>query len=87
VAACLPFLERQIEIVRPRVLVALGKVAAQALLRTNTPISRLRGQWHSYRGIPLMPTLHPAYLLRNPADKRLVWEDIKLVIRELEKRG
>jgi len=87
VAACLPFLERQIEIVQPRVLVALGKVAAQALLRTNTPISRLRGQWHSYRGIPLMPTLHPAYLLRNPADKRLVWEDIKLVIRELEKRG
>ncbi|MCX8071624.1 MAG: uracil-DNA glycosylase [Candidatus Binatia bacterium] len=83
VAQCLPFLQRQIEIVSPRVIVALGKVAAHALLQTTTPISRLRGQWHTYRGIPLMPTLHPAYLLRNPADKRLVWEDIKQVIRQL----
>ncbi len=85
IQACLPFLERQIELVRPRVLVALGKVAAQALLGVNTPITKLRGHWHLYRGIPLMPTLHPAYLLRNPADKRLVWEDIKLVISALEK--
>ena len=84
IARCLPFLAKQIELVRPKVLVALGKVAAQALLETNAPITRLRGQWHRYRGIPLMPTLHPAYLLRNPADKRLVWEDIKQVIRALE---
>ncbi len=84
IAQCLPFLERQIDLVAPKVIVALGKVAAQALLRTNSPISRLRGQWHCYRGIPLMPTLHPAYLLRNPAAKRLVWEDIKQVIRKLE---
>lgn len=84
IAQCLPFLERQIELVAPKVLVALGKIAAQALLRTTTPISCLRGQWHSYRGIPLMPTLHPAYLLRNPADKRLAWEDLKQVMQALE---
>jgi DNA polymerase len=83
VAHCHPFLERQIAVVAPKVLVALGKVAAQALLHTNIPISRLRGQWQTFRGIPLMPTLHPAYLLRNPADKKLVWEDIKQVIRAL----
>ncbi len=83
IAACEPFLIRQIEAVKPKVIVALGKFAAQTLLRSNTPISRLRGTWHDYHGIKLMPTLHPAYLLRNPADKRLVWEDIKLVMAEL----
>jgi DNA polymerase len=80
---CIPFLARQIEIVRPRVIVALGKFAAQTLLNSTTPITRLRGQWHDYRGVKLMPTLHPAYLLRNPADKRLVWEDVKQVMTEL----
>ena len=80
---CIPFLARQIEIVRPRVIVALGKFAAHTLLNTTTPITRLRGQWHEYRGVKLMPTLHPAYLLRNPADKRLVWEDVKQVMAEL----
>ncbi len=83
IASCEPFLVRQIEIVRPRVIVALGKFAAQTLLRTHLPISQLRGKWHDYRGIKLMPTLHPAYLLRNPADKRLVWADIQLVMAEL----
>ncbi|HYD50551.1 MAG TPA: uracil-DNA glycosylase [Terriglobales bacterium] len=83
IAACRPFLEKQIELVKPRVLVALGKFAAQTMLNDPTPISRLRGHWHDYRGIKLMPTLHPAYLLRNPADKRLVWDDIKLVMQEL----
>jgi DNA polymerase len=83
IAACEPFLLRQIEIVGPRVVVALGKFAAQTLLRSTTPISRLRGEWHDYHGIKLMPTLHPAYLLRNPADKRLVWDDIKKVMGEL----
>lgn len=83
VASCEPFLVRQIELVKPRVIVALGKFAAQTLLRSNAPVSRLRGQWRDYHGIPLMPTFHPAYLLRNPADKRLVWEDIKSVLREL----
>ena len=84
IAACQPFLLRQIEIIQPKVLVALGTFAAQTLLDTKTPISRLRGRWHDYLGIKLMPTLHPAYLLRNPNDKRLVWEDIKMVLRELE---
>jgi DNA polymerase len=84
IAACQPFLIRQIEIIQPKVLVALGKFAAQTLLGLQTPISRLRGQWYEYQGIKLMPTLHPAYLLRNPNDKRLVWEDIKMVLRELE---
>lgn len=83
IASCMPFLMRQIDIVRPRVIVALGKFAAHTLLETTTPITRLRGQWHEFRGIKLMPTLHPAYLLRNPADKRLVWEDIKMVMTEL----
>lgn len=83
IGSCIPFLERQIEIVRPRVIVALGKFAAQTLLASATPITRLRGQWHTYRGVKLMPTLHPAYLLRNPGDKRLVWEDIKQVMAEL----
>lgn len=83
IAACEPFLVGQIEAIRPRVIVALGKFAAQTLLTTQTPIGKLRGRWHDYRGIKLMPTFHPSYLLRNPADKRLVWEDIQLVLREL----
>ena len=83
IATCLPFLARQVDLVRPRVIVALGTFAAQTLLEVRTPITRMRGQWHNYRGIPVMPTFHPAYLLRNPGDKRLVWEDIKLVIAAL----
>lgn len=84
VAACGGFLARQVEIVAPEVIVALGRFAAQALLETTTPIGRLRGRWQSYRGIPVMPTLHPAYLLRNPGDKRLVWEDVKQVMQKLD---
>jgi len=83
IESCIPFLKRQIDLVQPRVIVALGKFAAQTLLDSKTPITRLRGEWHSYRGVKLMPTLHPAYLLRNPADKRLVWQDIKQVMAEL----
>ena len=83
VASCQPFLQRQIELIAPKVIVALGTFAAQALLRTRTPISRLRGQWHDYHGVRFMPTFHPAYLLRNPHDKKLVWQDIKAVMREL----
>jgi uracil-DNA glycosylase len=83
VAACEPFLKRQIELIHPEVIVALGKFAVQTLLQSKTPITKLRGQWHSYHGIRLMPTFHPAYLLRNPGDKRLVWEDIKKVIEAL----
>jgi uracil-DNA glycosylase len=76
---CEPFLFHQIEIIKPKVIVTLGKFAAQTLLRTDAPISRLRGQVFDYRGAKLVPTFHPAYLLRNPASKREVWEDMKLV--------
>ena len=83
VASCEPFLVRQLELIGPEVIVALGKFAVQSLLRTKAPITQLRGRWHDYHGIKLMPTFHPAYLLRNPADKRLVWEDIQKVMKAL----
>jgi uracil-DNA glycosylase len=83
VAACEPFLVRQLRAIGPEVVVALGKFAAQTLLRSKTPITQLRGRWFDYQGIMLMPTFHPAYLLRNPGEKRLVWEDIQKVMRVL----
>ena len=83
VEACEPFLFRQIEIVKPRVIVGLGTFAVQSVLKVKTPISKLRGIWHEVRGIKMMPTFHPAYLLRNPGDKRLVWSDIQDVMRTL----
>jgi DNA polymerase len=79
VASCEPFLFRQVDVIEPKVIVALGKYAAQTLLRTDSPISRLRGRVFDYRGAKLIPTFHPAYLLRNPSSKREVWEDMKLV--------
>lgn len=79
VATCSPFLFRQIESIQPRVIVALGAYAARTLLDTERPISKLRGRFHEYRGRLLMPTYHPAYLLRNPQAKRPVWEDMQLV--------
>ena len=81
---CLPFLKRQLAVIRPRVICALGKVAAQVLLETDTPISRLRGQFHEAMGIPVMPTFHPAYLLRNPEKKREVWNDVQQIMKLLE---
>ncbi|MEE9145522.1 MAG: uracil-DNA glycosylase [Candidatus Binatia bacterium] len=83
VDSCEPFLVKQIEIIRPRIIVGLGKFAVQTLLKSKVPISKLRGNWHDYHGIRFMPTFHPAYLLRNPGEKRLVWEDIKKVLKEL----
>ncbi|MFO7812653.1 MAG: uracil-DNA glycosylase [Pelovirga sp.] len=84
VAACEPYLKRQLALLKPTVIVALGRFAAQALLGgVQTPVSRLRGQWHSYEGIALMPTFHPAYLLRSPQDKKLVWEDMIKVKQRL----
>ena len=80
VASCVPFVARQIRAVRPRVIVTLGKTAAWALLKTNVPVSKLRGTWKSYQGVPLMPTFHPSYLLRDPKQKRPVWEDLKAVL-------
>jgi DNA polymerase len=84
VAACEPFLFRQIDIVRPRAIVGLGTFAVQAVLKVKIPISKLRGNWQDFRGIRFMPTFHPAYLLRNPSDKRLVWADIQEVMKFLE---
>lgn len=83
VATCEGFLIRQLAAIRPRVIVGLGRVAVHSLLKTRTPISRLRGEWQRYQGVPLMPTYHPAYLLRNPEGKRDVWEDMKEVLRLL----
>jgi uracil-DNA glycosylase family 4 len=83
VEQCEPFLVRQLAAIGPEVIVALGKFAAQSLLRTKTPITQLRGRWYDYHGIRLMPTFHPAYLLRNPGDKRLVWQDIQQVMHAL----
>jgi uracil-DNA glycosylase family 4 len=79
VDTCEPFLFRQIDAIQPKVIVALGSFAARALLRTQDPISRLRGRVFEYRGSKLIPTFHPAYLLRNPSSKKEVWDDMKLV--------
>ncbi|MBI3401911.1 MAG: uracil-DNA glycosylase [Acidobacteria bacterium] len=87
VDTCEPFLFRQIDIIKPKVIVALGKFGAQTLLRTLDPISRLRGRVFDYRGAKLIPTFHPAYLLRNPSSKREVWEDMKLVRTLLKLEG
>ncbi len=84
---CEPFLKKQLAAIRPRMIVALGKFAAQCLLRSDAPISRLRGRFQTYEGIPLMPTFHPAFLLRNPDAKREVWADLKLVMAELDRLG
>jgi DNA polymerase len=79
VEQCQPFLFRQIDAIQPKVIVALGKFAAQSLLQSTDPITRVRGREFSYRGATLIPTFHPAYLLRNPSSKREVWEDMKKV--------
>jgi uracil-DNA glycosylase len=83
VVSCEPFLFRQIDLVKPKAVVGLGTFAVQALLKVKTPISKLRGNWQEVCGVPMMPTFHPAYLLRNPADKRLVWADIQQVMAKL----
>jgi DNA polymerase len=80
VSHCEPFLKQQIAAVQPKIIVTLGKHASHEVLKVQTPITRLRGRWGRYEGIPVMPTYHPAYLLRNPAEKRPVWEDMKAVL-------
>ena len=82
-SSCEPFLKGQLAAVQPEVIVTLGKFAAQALLREETPISRLRGSWREYEGIPVMPTFHPAYLLRSPQEKGKVWDDLQQVMKKL----
>jgi uracil-DNA glycosylase len=85
VAACAPFLVRQIEIIRPRVIVTLGLPSTRFLLRENLPMARMRGQWHAWRGIRVMPTYHPAYMLRNYTRevRAAVWSDLQQVMKEL----
>lgn len=83
IAACVPFLKRQLAALQPQVIVTLGRFATETLLDTSQPISELRGHWQDYSGIPLLPTYHPAFLLRNPAAKREVWEDMKQVMGRL----
>jgi DNA polymerase len=80
---CEPYLVRQLQLVKPKVICALGGHAAKTLLKTDAPTGKLRGKWHFYEGIPLRVTFHPAYLLRNPADKRLTWDDVQEIMKVL----
>jgi len=84
VAACFPYLEKQIEIIAPKIVVALGNLAAQTILHTADGITRLRGRFHDWHGIQVMPTFHPSYLLHNPGQKRLVWDDMRRVWRRMK---
>ena len=86
-ARCLPFLERQVQLVQPRVIVAMGRFAVNALLASNEPIGRLRGRVHAWHGVPLVVTYHPAYLLRQPADKARAWADLCLAAEVYERNG
>jgi len=82
-ATCAPFLDRQLDVVAPEAVVALGACAARQLLSTTLPMGRLRGRFHEWRGVPVMPTYHPAYLLRNEEAKRPVWDDLQQVMAKL----
>ena len=81
---CEPFLKQQLQLISPQIICALGSFAAKTLLKTETPITALRGRFQTYEGIKLMPTYHPAYLLRNPPAKKQVWEDVQLIMKEIE---
>lgn len=81
---CRGYLDHQLEIIRPRFICALGAVAAQTLLENTQSIGRLRGRFHQYRGIPVVCTYHPAYLLRTPSAKKAVWEDVQMIMREMQ---
>jgi uracil-DNA glycosylase len=84
ISLCEPFLKKQLQAISPKVICALGTFAAQTLLKTDVPITLLRGRFHTYNGIKLMPTYHPAYLLRNPSAKKPVWEDVQMIIKEIQ---
>jgi len=85
ILACQPFLLKQLQAIQPKFICALGGPATQTLLQTKEGITKLRGRFHDFHGIPLLPTFHPAYLLRNPSEKKTVWEDMKLLLREMGK--
>lgn len=80
---CLPFLKAQISLIKPEIICALGRISVQSLVNRDMKITRDRGEWHEFMGIPLMPTYHPAYLLRYPQAKRQVWEDMQEIMKEL----
>ena len=80
---CLPFLLKQIEIIKPEIIVTLGRISTSVLLNSNERINNLRGKFYNLNGIKLMPTFHPAHLLHHPENKKLVWQDIQLVMKEL----
>jgi DNA polymerase len=86
IETCSPFLEKQIDIIQPRVIVALGRISAQRIIGSMIPISKLRGRFYDFKGIPVMPIFHPAYLIRNPKDKWLTWDDAQKVLEKLEKK-
>ena len=79
-AQCEPFLIRQLALLKPRIIIAMGRFAVQSLLRSDEPVGRLRGRVHRYQGVPLIVTYHPAYLLRNPEDKARAWDDLCLAV-------
>lgn len=83
ITLCIDYLYKQIEYIKPKIICGLGKFASQTLLDTTTSITGLRGNWRKFRGINFMPTYHPAYLLRNPRDKKLVWQDMKKIMKAL----
>jgi len=84
ISFCEPFLKKQLQAISPKVICALGTFAAQTLLKTDVTISLLRGRFHTYNGIKLMPTYHPAYLLRNPSAKKPVWDDVQMIMKEIQ---
>lgn len=83
IKACEPFLIEQLSIIKPKVIIGLGRYACQTLLKTEVTMGKMRGVWHEYEGIPFMPTFHPAYLLRNPPAKKEVWEDLQKVMERI----
>lgn len=87
IQACMPFLKKQIELVKPKIIMCLGKFAAQTVLNTQVQITKLRGEFQTINGTLVMPAFHPAYLLRNPDMKRIMWEDCKKVVAKLEELG
>ena len=85
ISACSPFIKKQAEIISPKVIVSLGRISTQTLIGMKIPIGKLRGKFYQFENIPLMPTFHPSYLLRNPKDKWLVWEDAQKVLEKIRK--
>jgi len=85
ISMCIDYLYKQIDYIQPQIICGLGKFASQTLLATNNPITSMRGKWYDFKGIRFMPTYHPAYILRNPNEKKVVWQDMKKIMEELSR--